>query len=194
MFTRTEETTGTWLQGSVLTTRAKLTKAFGEPMQYEASKITIQWGIKFEDGTIATIYDWKRYELGTPDIDEEIIYNIGGYDPKAVTNVTDALKPKIKHSVFIEGRLWFDKTYGNTYFSNRVWVDGKIAFNMGMEYGYDEQYAHRAIQELHKRGYFDTEKAPSIWELRDHMQINLYKSASYGKKSELFKEGNQGNG
>jgi hypothetical protein len=99
-------------------------------------------------------------------------------------------KPKIEHSVFIEGRLWFDKTGGNTYFSNRVWVDGKIAFSMGMEYGYDEQYAHRAIEELHKRGYFDTEKAPAIWELRDHMCINLYKVASYGKKSELFKEGN----
>ena len=190
MFTRTEETTGTWLQGSVLTTRAKLTETFGEPVHYEASKITLQWGVKFDDGTIATIYDWKRYELGTPDIDEEIIYNIGGLDLGAVRNVKEALKPKIEHSVFIEGRLWFDKTYGNTYFSNRVWVDGKISFQMPMEYGYEEQYAHRAIEELHKRGYFDTEKAPSIWELRDHMQINLYKSASYGKKSELFKEGN----
>jgi translation initiation factor IF-1 len=25
-------------------------------------KVTIEWGIRFEDGTIATIYDWKRYE------------------------------------------------------------------------------------------------------------------------------------
>lgn len=188
MITKTQEVSGTFLQGTILTTRAKLTEAFGEPMQYEASKITLQWGVRFENGTVATIYDWKRYELGTPDIDEEIIYHIGGYDLSAVTNVTNALKPKIEHSVFIEGRLWFDKTYGNTYFSNRVWVDGKIAFSMGMEYGYDEQYAHRAIEELHKRGYFDTEKAPAIWELRDHMCINLYKVASYGKKSELFKE------
>ena len=99
-------------------------------------------------------------------------------------------KIKIEKSLFIEGRLWFDKTYGNTYFSNRVWVDGKIAFEMGMEYGYDEQYAHRAIQELHSRGYFEGEKVPSIWEIRDNMKIDLYKSATYGKKSELFKGNN----
>jgi len=100
-------------------------------------------------------------------------------------------KNKIEKSLFIEGRLWSDKTYGNTYFSNRVWVDGKIAFQMGMEYGYEEQYAHRAIQELHSRGYFEGEKAPSIWEIRDEMKIDLYKSATYGNKSELFKEVNQ---
>jgi hypothetical protein len=189
--TRTEETSGTWLQGSVLTTRAKLTNAFGEPTQYENDgKVTIEWGIKFEDGTIATIYDWKRYELGTPAEDEMITYNIGGYDPKAVTNVINALKPKISRSLFIEGRLWFDKINGNTYFSNRVWIDGKIAFNMSMEYGYEEQYAHRAIEELHKRGYFEGEKVPSVWEIRDEMGINLYKVATYGKKSELFKGGN----
>jgi len=61
-------------------------------------------------------------------------------------------------SIFIEGHLWFDKTGGNTYFSNRVWVNGKIAFTMGMEYGYDEQYSYRAIQELHSRGYLTGEK------------------------------------
>ena len=96
----------------------------------------------------------------------------------------------VKKSLFIEGRLWFDKTYGNTYFSNRVWVDGKIAFTMGMEYGYEEQYAYRAIQELHARGYIQGEKMPSVWELRDELKIDFYKSATYGKKSELFKEAN----
>jgi len=117
-------------------------------------------------------------------------------EPKHIRKLTERgqmetmEKPKIEHSVFIEGRLWFDKTYGNTYFSNRVWVDGKIAFNMGMEYGYEEQYAHRAIKELHKRGYFEGEKTPSVWEIRDEMGIDLYKVATYGKKSDLFKEGN----
>jgi len=90
-------------------------------------------------------------------------------------------------SIFIEGHLWFDKTGGNTYFSNRVWVNGKIAFTMGMEYGYDEQYSYRAIQELHSRGYLTGEKVPTMWELRDELKIDIYKSATYGKKSELFK-------
>ena len=93
---------------------------------------------------------------------------------------------KVEKSVFIEGRLWFDKTYGNTYFSNRVWIDGKIAFIMPMEYGYERQYEHRALVELKERGYIDT---TTPWELRDEQGIYFYSVATYGKKSELFKEG-----
>lgn len=92
----------------------------------------------------------------------------------------------VEKSIFVEGRLWFDKVNGNTYFSNRVWVDGKIAFLMPMEYGYDEQFAHRAVQELFTRGYLKGEKVASIWELRDEQGIHFYKSATYGKKKELF--------
>ena len=90
-------------------------------------------------------------------------------------------------SVFIEGRLWFDKTYGNTYFSNRIWINGKVTFEMPMEYGYEEMYVQRAVQELHSRGYFAGEKIPSVWEIRDEMGVHFYKVATYGKKSELFK-------
>ena len=85
---------------------------------------------------------------------------------------------------------WFDKVNGNTYFSNRVWVDGKIAFTTGFSYGYGEAYLHAAIAELHARGYFTTENAPSAWQIRDEMKLDLYRSVSYGKKSELFKENN----
>jgi hypothetical protein len=94
---------------------------------------------------------------------------------------------KVNSSLFIEGRLWFDKINGNTYYSNRVWVDGKIAFSMGMAYGYEEMYLHAAIQELHSRGYFTGDKPPTVWDLRDGQGIAVYKSASYGNKRELFK-------
>lgn len=92
-------------------------------------------------------------------------------------------------SIFIEGRLWFDKVNGNTYFSNRIWINGSVVYEMPMEYGYDEQYVHRAIAYLHERGYFATEKVPSVWEIRDEMGIHFYKVATYGKKSELFAGG-----
>jgi len=91
-------------------------------------------------------------------------------------------------SVFVEGRLWFDKTYGNTYFSNRIWINGKVIFEMPMEYGYELQYLHRAVQHLHERGYFEGEKVPSLWEI-DQMGIHFYHVATYGKKSELFAGG-----
>ena len=87
-------------------------------------------------------------------------------------------------SLFIEGHLWLDKSGGNTYFSNRVWVNGKIAFIMPMEYGYDMQYEIRALQELKERGYINS---TTRWELRDKQGIHFYSVAIYGKKSELFK-------
>lgn len=89
---RTQETAGTWLQGHTKTTRRKLTAIFGEPVRYEDSKTTLEWGIVFEGGVIATIYDWKRYELGEPAQDEEMTYNIGGLSPEAVRKVEEALE------------------------------------------------------------------------------------------------------
>lgn len=90
------------------------------------------------------------------------------------------------NSIFIEGRLWFDKSGGNTYFSNRVWVNGKLILIMPMEYGYERQYEHRALEELKKLGYINSS---TRWELRDEQGIALYSVATYGKKSDLFKEG-----
>ncbi len=93
---RTQETSGTSLQGYTKTTRRKLTEAFGEPVKYIQSKVTIKWGILFEGGVIATIYDWKRYELGEPSQDEEMTYNIGGLTPEAVERVEEALRERVR--------------------------------------------------------------------------------------------------
>ena len=93
MLKRTEEISGVWLQGYTCpTTRAELTAVLGEPIQFEAGdKVTIEWGVRL-GGTIATVYDWKRYELGTPADDELMVYNIGGTDPKAVSLIQGLLE------------------------------------------------------------------------------------------------------
>ena len=93
MLKRTEEISGVWLQGYTSpTTRAELTAVLGEPIQFEAGdKVTIEWGVRL-GGTIATVYDWKRYELGTPSDDELMVYNIGGTDPKAVSLIQGLLE------------------------------------------------------------------------------------------------------
>ena len=84
MLKRTEEIDGTSLRGEILTTRAELTAVLGEPIQYEeGDKVTIEWGIRL-GGTVATVYDWKRYEEGTPTDHEAYSYHIGGHDEKAV--------------------------------------------------------------------------------------------------------------
>ena len=91
MITKTEEIDGTHLIGEVESTRAELTAAFGEPIEYgEGDKVTIEWGIRF-GSTVATIYDWKRYEEGSPEMDELYAYHIGGVDAKALDLVTTIL-------------------------------------------------------------------------------------------------------
>jgi hypothetical protein len=59
---------------------------------------------------------------------------------------------KLPNSIFIESREWFDRSAGNSYFSNRVKVDGKFVYSSGIELGYETQYIHEALTELYKRG------------------------------------------
>ena len=92
---RTQEIAGTYLQGQIRTTRRELTRVFGEPIRYEDSKTTIEWGIVFEGGILATIYDWKRYELGEPEQDEMMVYNIGGLSPEAVSKVKELVSEEV---------------------------------------------------------------------------------------------------
>jgi hypothetical protein len=50
----------TMLRGKILTTFAKLIKAFGPPIKGRDYKVTAEWDIEFEDGSVVTIYDWKE--------------------------------------------------------------------------------------------------------------------------------------
>ncbi len=79
---------GTSLQGYTKTTLRQLIEVFGEPEYYgDGDKVTVEWCLKFEDGTVATIYDWKRYELGTPELDDLMDWNVGGFSPVALATV-----------------------------------------------------------------------------------------------------------
>ena len=46
----------------------------------------------------------------------------------------------------IEGRLWFQKTYGNTYHRVRVFLDGEFLGRSDVEYGYGQQFAYTGIK------------------------------------------------
>lgn len=88
--------TGTFLVGHTKeVSRDQIQKAFGGPTfidndPYE--KVTVEWVIQFDNGTLATIYDWKRYELGTPAQDELYEWHIGGVSQNAVELVNSALE------------------------------------------------------------------------------------------------------
>jgi hypothetical protein len=55
-------------------------------------------------------------------------------------------------SLVIIGRRWFQKTYGNTYHSVDVIVDGKSIGRVDFAYGYDGQYRESAKAILGKAG------------------------------------------
>ena len=70
-----------------------------------------------------------------------------------------------KHNYHIEGRRWFQKTYGNTYHSVRIFKDGQELACLPMQYGYDNQYLETA----------------EAW-LADHAFPSLKKKSEYGSR------------
>lgn len=59
---------------------------------------------------------------------------------------------KKQQSIHIEGRRWFQKTYGNTYNTVYIYRNGELAARLPMEYGYGDYYLQRAFDWLGKNG------------------------------------------
>ena len=55
--------------------------------------------------------------------------------------------------IHIEGRRWFQRTYGNTYHTARVFVGGELVFTSPKSYGYGDSYLQTAAEWLRKNGY-----------------------------------------
>ena len=83
-----EEINGTGLQGYAETSYEALVRAFGEPDRLDDGKVRVEWQLKFPDGTIATIYDWKEYRIP---VEQVKIWNIGGKNQDAVRWVQNVL-------------------------------------------------------------------------------------------------------
>lgn len=83
--TTTEEGNGTHLQGYINTTYGNLLEIFGEPtaLESEDGKVNCEWVIEFEDGLIATIYDWKEGEIPVDFYD----WHIGGHSSEVVERI-----------------------------------------------------------------------------------------------------------
>jgi hypothetical protein len=60
---------------------------------------------------------------------------------------------KAQRSIYVEAREWFDRANGNSYYSARVWVDGKHAFTTGMTYGYEFAFESEVTSDLIRLGY-----------------------------------------
>jgi hypothetical protein len=88
---------GTWKQGEVQISFERLVKVFGQPWYYTdepGNKSDVEWPLLFDDGTVATIYNYKNgknyaiYSDGDGDEIEDIFdWSIGGRCPEAATLV-----------------------------------------------------------------------------------------------------------
>ncbi len=64
---------------------------------------------------------------------------------------------EFKH-IDIIAKRWFQKTYGNTYHSVTITIDGKFIDKIDFQYGYDSAYMQTAHKLLAKHGIFDWQK------------------------------------
>ena len=101
----TERMTGTSLQGYCPsgTTYAQLVAAFGEPGANDGYKVDAQWALGFEDGTVATVYNYKtgrNYLEDEGRAVENLVgddWHIGGKSPEAVARIVELLAEKGGH-------------------------------------------------------------------------------------------------
>jgi hypothetical protein len=89
-FTNNADGNMTSYKGEVRITYAELTEIFGAPDHGPndlGDKVTCNWELQFEDGTIATIYDWKMNDTPMG----EYMWHIGGHSMTAVDRVIDCV-------------------------------------------------------------------------------------------------------
>lgn len=91
-FIKDVDPNGACLQGYVVTNYTRLVEVFGNPTEGPNTniddKVTCEWCLKFEDDTVATIYDWK--EWSTPMGEHR--WHIGGKSFEAVERIYEALE------------------------------------------------------------------------------------------------------
>jgi hypothetical protein len=83
----------------------------------------------------------------------------------------------------IEGRRWFQKTYGNTYHSVRIFKDGKEIAYLPYQYGYGEQYLQTALEWLQANGHAPKD-APYGWRTFQALGAT-YGVSDVGRKRDL---------
>ena len=99
------------------------------------------------------------------------------------------MEKKITRSLFIEGREWFDKVNGNSYFSARIWVDGGQVAILTFQYGYGDQYLYEAQKKLLELGYLPQEgKSAGLWTIAQEQGFDFYSSKTDTKKADMFKQ------
>lgn len=79
-------------QGIIRVSYDQIVQAFGKPLTEGLDKSDAEWEIRFEDGTIATVYNWKNGpSYGGPPAEYIDEWNVGGHSQTAYELVKQTL-------------------------------------------------------------------------------------------------------
>ena len=86
-------------QGEVSAKYHQLVELFGEPHEYfDDYKSDAEWYVEFDDGVVATIYNWKNGRnyngFDAPHVENINEWNIGGFSLEAARRIQQLCKPK----------------------------------------------------------------------------------------------------
>ena len=100
--------------------------------------------------------------------------------------MTTNLPPK-KDILTIHAKEWFDRTYGNSYFSAYATINGEFACKIPYEYGYGEHYKECVHRELIKLGILDKDHPlEPLWQACNRLNITLIADkVSVSRKKDL---------
>lgn len=60
------------------------------------------------------------------------------------------MKTKDIKTIEVVAKEWFDKTYGNSYFSANIYVNDKLVKTLPFQYGYGDHYEYVAFKWIKK--------------------------------------------
>lgn len=86
--------------------------------------------------------------------------------------------------IHISGRRWFQRTYGNTYHSVRILIDGQVAAHLGPCYGYGDQFLQTGLDWLKANGYAPADAEYGTLYLRETLG-GSYDVADVDRKRDL---------
>lgn len=96
---------------------------------------------------------------------------------------------KLPSSISIVGRRWFQRTYGNTYHTAEIIIDGVTLHKTPRGYGYGDQYADTAFRWLIASGIIPAPQQPheSHWRhIRDILGIPYsYRAVDVQRQKDL---------
>lgn len=90
-------------------------------------------------------------------------------------------KGKVMKIIEIRALEYFDKTFGNSYFSAQVYIDDRHVADIPSQYGYGDQYRQESIQELEKQGLLTPEELEAVYQ-HDRSKVKIFASKKTVKR------------